>query len=61
MEVHPPRARRMMRMRSVGTLIVFSLAALVALKFPLIGMALICRCLILYLRPEAPGQDSARA
>jgi uncharacterized membrane protein len=53
-----PRSRRLMRMRSFGTLIVFALAALVALKVPLMGMALICACLLLYLRPEAPGQES---
>ena len=52
----PLRARRMMRMRSVGTLGVFALAGLIALKFPVLGMVLICTCLVLYLRPEAPGE-----
>jgi uncharacterized membrane protein len=50
-----PRMRQMMRMRSFGTLGVFALAAVVALKFPLAGMLLVCACLVLYLRPEAPG------
>jgi TMEM175 potassium channel family protein len=49
----PPRVRRLMRMRSVGTLGVFALAALIALRLPVAGMALICGCLLLYLRPEA--------
>jgi hypothetical protein len=30
-------------------------AAAVALKFPLIGLAMCCCCLIVYLKPEAPG------
>jgi uncharacterized membrane protein len=51
-----PRVRRMLHMRSVGTLAVFIAAALIALVFPLAGMFLICACLILYLRPEAPGK-----
>jgi uncharacterized membrane protein len=51
----PPRARMMMRMRSLITLGIFAAAALVSLKYPIGGMALICLCLIVYLRPEAPG------
>ena len=51
-----PRVRRMLRMRSFGTLAVFIVAAITALAFPLAGMLLICACLILYLRPEAPGK-----
>lgn len=50
-----PRARMMMRVRSLVTLGIFTSAAILALKFPLGGMALICLCLIVYLRPEAPG------
>jgi uncharacterized membrane protein len=50
-----PRARMMMRMRSFATLGIFAVAAVVSLKFPIWGMALICLCLIVYLRPEAPG------
>ena len=47
----PPRARMMMRMRSLVTLGIFTTAAIVALKYPVGGMALICLCLIVYLRP----------
>ena len=50
----PPRARRMMRIRSVFTLAVFALAAAVSLKYPLGGIALICFCLLLYVRPDPP-------
>ncbi len=49
-----PRARRMMRIRSFLTLALFAAAAVLALWFPMGGLALICCCLILYLRPEAP-------
>jgi uncharacterized membrane protein len=47
--------RRNLRIRSVVTLCVFAVAAVVALKFPLVGLGLCCCCLIVYLRPEAPG------
>lgn len=47
--------RRIMRVRSVATLCVFGAAAAVALKFPLMGLAMCCCCLIVYLKPEAPG------
>ena len=33
---------------------VFTLAGVVALWWPLLGMALICLCLIGYLRPDVP-------
>jgi uncharacterized membrane protein len=54
------KVRRMMRMRSLLTLGVFAAAAVTALKFPLIGLGLICCCLIVYLRPEAPGAGRDR-
>lgn len=54
-----PHVRRMMRMRSVGTLGVFALAGLLALESPWVGMFLICACLVLYVRPEAPGEADA--
>ncbi|HUN48763.1 MAG TPA: TMEM175 family protein [Stellaceae bacterium] len=50
----PARARRMMRMRSFLTMGVFAAAAVVSLRFPVAGLALICCCLTVYLRPEAP-------
>lgn len=51
----PARARIMMRVRSLVTLALFATAAVVALEYPIGGMALICLCLLVYLRPEAPG------
>jgi uncharacterized membrane protein len=49
--------RRIMRGRSISTLCVFAVAAVVALKFPLIGLGMCCCCLIVYLKPEAPGVE----
>jgi uncharacterized membrane protein len=51
----PPRARKMMRMRSVATLLMFAAAAVVALWYPLAGFGLVLVCLLLYLRPGAFG------
>jgi uncharacterized membrane protein len=50
-----PRARSMMRMRSLVTLAVFAAAGVVALRYPIGGIAMICLCLIVYLSPGAPG------
>jgi uncharacterized membrane protein len=50
-----PRERKIMRVRSITTLCVFGAAAAVALRYPLIGLAMCCGCLIVYLKPEAPG------
>jgi TMEM175 potassium channel family protein len=57
---HPAsvKARRNMRIRSVATLGLFALAALVALKFPLLGLGICICCLIGYLRPEAPWAEN---
>jgi uncharacterized membrane protein len=56
----PGRVRRIMRVRSIATLCLFGLAALVALKYPLVGLGICCCCLIVYLRPEAAGAWKAR-
>jgi uncharacterized membrane protein len=50
-----PRARSIMRMRSLVTLAVFAAAGVVALRYPIGGIAMICLCLIVYLSPGAPG------
>jgi uncharacterized membrane protein len=47
-------ARRIMRIRSFVTLCLFGLAAITALRYPLVGLGICCCCLIVYLRPEAP-------
>jgi uncharacterized membrane protein len=53
-----PKARKVMRFRSIATLGIFAAAALVALRYPLVGLGMCCCCLILYLRPEAPGAET---
>lgn len=54
------RMRRLLRMRSFVTIGVFAVAALVALRWPVVAMALICLCLVGYLRPEIlPPKPSA--
>ena len=52
-----PRVRRSMRFRSIATLCLFGVAAVVALKYPLLGLGMCCCCLIVYLNPGAPGVD----
>jgi uncharacterized membrane protein len=51
----PPRVRKVMRFRSLSTLCLFGIAAIVALKYPLAGLGICIACLIVYLRPEPPG------
>jgi uncharacterized membrane protein len=50
-----PGERRIMRFRSIGTLCIFGIAAIVALKYPLIGLGMCIGCLIAYLKPETLG------
>jgi uncharacterized membrane protein len=49
------RVRRAMRIRSMVTLCFFAAAVVVALRYPLVGLGICCCCLIVYLRPDAPG------
>jgi uncharacterized membrane protein len=53
-----PKERKIMRLRSVITLCTFAAATVAALRFPLIGLGMCCCCLIVYLKPEAPGVDA---
>ena len=47
----------LLRMRSFVTIGVFAAAALVALKWPVVAMGLICACLVGYLRPDIPAPN----
>jgi uncharacterized membrane protein len=58
MDELPPKARRIMRFRSITTLFLFGVAALLALKYPLAGLGICICCLILYLKPDPPGIGS---
>jgi hypothetical protein len=51
----PPKLRRRMRLRAVATLAAFAIAAVLTLRHRLAGFGLACGCLVLYLRPQAPG------
>jgi uncharacterized membrane protein len=50
-----PKVRRIMHWRALATLCLFAVAAVVALKYPLVGLGICCCCLIVYLKPDAPG------
>ena len=54
----PARMRRLLRMRSFITVGVFAASAIVALRWPVVAMVLICLCLIGYLRPDVPAQNN---
>jgi uncharacterized membrane protein len=56
----PPKVRKIMRVRSIATLCLFALAALVPLGFPPAGLGICCCCLILYLKPDAPGTATGK-
>jgi uncharacterized membrane protein len=47
-----PAVRRIMRFRSITTLCLFGVAALLALKYPLAGLGICIFCLIVYLEPD---------
>ena len=49
------KRRRSMRIRSLATLCLFGLAAIVALFAPLAGFGICICCLLVYLRPDPPG------
>jgi uncharacterized membrane protein len=46
------RVRRMLRMRSFVTVLLFAAAAVIALQWPVVARVLICVCLIAYVRPD---------
>ena len=51
--------RRTMRIRAIATLCLFGAAAIVALKYPLVGLGICVCCLIVYLRPHPPSSAEA--
>jgi uncharacterized membrane protein len=50
--------RRALRRRSIITLCLFAAAAVIALAYPIAGLAICIGCLILYLRPDPPALPS---
>ena len=57
----PSTVRQIMRFRSITTLCLFGMSALVALKYPLVGLGICICCLILYLRPDPLGVRKRRS
>jgi TMEM175 potassium channel family protein len=55
------RVRKVMHFRSITTLCVFAAAAIVALRYPLLGLGLCIACLIVYLRPDPPGAGNQKS
>jgi uncharacterized membrane protein len=53
------RVRRLFRMRSFITIGLFTVAAVLALWWPVASIALICLCLVLYVRPDVPQPMTA--
>jgi uncharacterized membrane protein len=53
-----PAVRKIMRFRSLTTLCFFGAAAVVALKYPLVGLGMCISCLIVYLKPDPPGAET---
>jgi uncharacterized membrane protein len=53
----PAPVRRIMRFRAIATLCLFALAAVVALRYPTIGLGICICCLIGYLRPAPRGAE----
>jgi uncharacterized membrane protein len=53
-----PKVRRVMRWRSITTLVLFAVAAIVALKYPLAGLGICIACLLGYLKPDPPGTET---
>src|SRR4051812_48776508 len=56
----PVKVRRIMHVRSFTTLCLFGAAAVVALKYPRIGLGICICCLIGYVKPEPPWAPSER-
>jgi uncharacterized membrane protein len=51
----PAPVRKTMRLSAIATLCLFALAAVVALKYPRVGLGICVGCLLVYLRPDPPA------
>ena len=56
-----PRVRKVMYFRSITTLCLFAAAAVVALKYPLVGLGICIACLIVYLKPDPPEAEHRKS
>jgi uncharacterized membrane protein len=48
---------RVMRARSIVTMCLFAIAAVLALDYPLVGLGICICCLVVYLRPDPPASS----
>ena len=55
-----PGLHRVLRVRAITTLCLFAVAALVALKYPVISLGICVLCLLMYLKPD-PVRKKVRA
>jgi uncharacterized membrane protein len=53
----PQIVRRVMRFRAITTLCLFAVVAVIALRYPLVGLGICVCCLIGYLRPQPFGRE----
>jgi uncharacterized membrane protein len=53
------KVRTIMRARSLVTLCVFGAAVVIALRYPIAGLAMCVCCLLFYLRPEPPWAQTS--
>jgi uncharacterized membrane protein len=56
-----PTVRKVMRFRTITTLCLFAVAALVALRYPLVGLGICICCLVVYLRPDPPEAEKQKS
>lgn len=55
------QVRKILWIRSITTLCPFGLAAVIALKYPLVGLGICICCLVVYLRPDPRGAEKKKS
>jgi uncharacterized membrane protein len=55
------QVRKILWIRSITTLCLFGLAAVIALKYPLVGLGICICCLVVYLRPDPRGAEKKKS
>jgi hypothetical protein len=61
LELRPPELptfQALLSLWPIATLCLFGVAAVVALRYPLAGLTICISCLVVYLKPEAPGAET---
>lgn len=55
------QVRKILWIRSITTLCLFGLAAVIALKYPRVGLGICICCLVVYLRPDPRGAEKKKS